>query len=418
VIRSQLLAATAGLVFGLQAVAADPAKTNRKFAFGSGKAEPGFLQVSADTVYSPDRGYGFEPGSKITVGSAAQGGYCASDTPFYFTAAVPEGNYTVTVTFAGGSDAVVKAESRRLLLERVTAPADKPVTRSFTVNVRTPKIAGGGTVRLKDREKQENNLTWDERLTLEFNGPMPRIRDIEIVPVDVPTVYILGDSTVCDQSREPYASWGQMLPVFFKPGVAVANHAESGESLKSSANAQRLDKVLSRLKAGDYVFIQFGHNDMKAYDEVAYKAELRRYVSEIRKKEGTAVVITPMHRRRFDGPTIESTHRGFPDAVRDLAKEEHIPLIDLIAMSRPLYEALGPDGSGVLFAPKDGTHHNNYGAYELARCVVEGVRSNKLGLTKFLCDDVKPFDPAKPDPLAEFKVPPSPRRTLVVPEGK
>jgi len=92
-------------------------------------------------------------------------------------------------------------------------------------------------------------------------------------------VYLLGDSTVCDQPLEPYASWGQMLPRFFRPGVAIANHAESGESLRGSRGARRLDKVLSVLRPGDYLFLQFGHNDMKSVSAADYKAELKRYAA-------------------------------------------------------------------------------------------------------------------------------------------
>ena len=121
----------------------------------------------------------------------------------------------------------------------------------------------------------------------------------------MPTLFLLGDSTVCDQPREPYNSWGQMLPRFFKSGVAVANHAESGESLRSSLGAKRLDKVLSLMKPGDYLFIQYGHNDEKEKGAgvgafTTYKASLKHFVEEARKRGGTVVLITPMHRLKFD----------------------------------------------------------------------------------------------------------------------
>src|SRR5205823_685569 len=186
-----------------------------------------------------------------------------SDKPFYFSVALPEGNYQVSITFgdmAGETNTTVKAELRRLMLEQVHTTAGKFVTRTLTVNVRTPQIAGGGEVRLKDREKATENWAWDEKLTLEFSGARPCVCALEIAKADVPTLYLLGDSTVCDQPREPFTSWGQMLTRFLKPGIAVANHAESGESLRSSRGAKRLDKVLSTMRAGDWLFIQFGHN--------------------------------------------------------------------------------------------------------------------------------------------------------------
>jgi lysophospholipase L1-like esterase len=114
---------------------------------------------------------------------------------------------------------------------------------------------------------------------------------VEVAPADVPTVYLLGDSTVCDQPREPYASWGQMLPRFFGPGVAVANHAESGESLRSARAAGRLDKVLSGMRPGDYLLLQFGHNDMKAVTAAAYKADLARFAAAAKKKGGQVVLV-------------------------------------------------------------------------------------------------------------------------------
>jgi len=117
------------------------------------------------------------------------------------------------------------------------------------VNVRTPLIAGDGEVKLKDRERTSETWAWDEKLTLEFNNSRPAICAIEITRADeLPTIFLLGDSTVCDQPLEPYNSWGQMLTRFFKPGIAIANHAESGESLRSSLGAKRLDKVLSLMK--------------------------------------------------------------------------------------------------------------------------------------------------------------------------
>ena len=158
---------------------------------------------------------------------------------------------------------VVKAELRRLMLERVDTKAGEFVTRSFVVNVRTPKISTGGDVKLKDRERTSEQWAWDEKLTLEFNGSRPAVSAITVEPVSVPTVFLLGDSTVSDQPGEPYASWGQMITRFFGDNVAIANHAESGESLRSSFGAKRLEKVVSILKKGDFLLIQYGHNDMK-----------------------------------------------------------------------------------------------------------------------------------------------------------
>ena len=125
-------------------------------------------------------------------------------------------------------------------------------------------------------------------------------RLVEIEKVDVPTVYILGDSTVCDQPAEPWNSWGQMLPRFFKPEVAIANYAESGETIASSLGAKRFDKVFSLMKKGDYLLIQFGTNDMKDKKPDAretYQANLKKIVERTRALGGTPVLITSMERK-------------------------------------------------------------------------------------------------------------------------
>lgn len=104
-----------------------------------------------------------------------------------------------------------------------------------------------------------------------------------------------------------------------------------------------------------------------------------------------------------------------PEAVRQTAKEEKVPLIDLHAMSKAFYEALGPEKSKLAFKDGDATHHNSYGSYQLAKCVVAGIRGSRLGIKKYLVRDVPAFDPAKPDPVESFKVPPSPESTSTKP---
>jgi hypothetical protein len=126
--------------------------------------------------------------------------------------------------------------------------------------------------------------------------------------------------------------------------------------------------------------------------------------------------VTPMNRRTFDSDGHVTNSLGdYPEAARQTATEENVPLIDLNAMSKSFYEALGPENSKQAFV--DNTHHNNYGSYELAKCVVIGIKQNKLDLSKFLIDDLPLFDPAHPDPVEQFKLPASPQYTTTVPEG-
>jgi lysophospholipase L1-like esterase len=389
-----------------------------KFDFGSEPAARGFTYERPNSAYSTQRKRGFDLGSTVTVIERGHRDpllrdFCTSDRPFFFSVALPEGNYQVSVIFgdaAGASTNTVKAESRRLMLEDVRTAPGKFSTNTFTVNVRTPRFPGGplsGAVKLKTREK--DYLHWDDKLTLEFNGARPALVALEIARMtNAVTVYLMGDSTVTDQPLEPWNSWGQMLPRFFNTNVAVANHAESGESIKSSLGARRFEKILSTIRPGDYVFVQFGHNDMKDRATnalAAYRAYLTHVVLATRHAGATPVLITSMERK---AGAERDTLGDYPKTVREVAQEQKVALIDLHAMSRTLYRALGPERLGAAF--QDGTHHNNYGSYELARCVVEAIRTSQLPLRQFLADDVKPFNPARPDAPEEFKLPASPQR--------
>ncbi len=390
----------------------------RKFAFGPTPLA-GWTQVTTAMTYSDQAGFGFEPGADLkfaqgAVGPSAQA--ITSDKPFFFSVALPEGNYKVIVTLGNpqtASETTVSAELRRLMLQQIRTPAGQFQSCAFIVNLRQPDIAGGGQVRLKDREKTMEKWDWDDRLTLEFNGLHPSISKLEIQPANVPTIFLIGDSTVCDQPGEPYNSWGQMITRFFKPEVAVANHAESGETVADSLSAGRFKKIWSVMKTGDYLFVQFGHNDMKSQAPNAlqtYTDDLRQVVDETRARGGFPVLCTPVSRRSFDaGGKISNSFGGYPDAVRLVAKEKNVPLIDLQQVGAAFYEALGPDASHEAFAtPRENTHHSDYGSYEIAKCVVQGIRQNRLPIAKFIVDELKDFDPAHPDSFDSFHVPASP----------
>lgn len=396
-----------------------------KFDFGAETSRDGWTPVVANTVYNPQTGYGFLAGAEITVGNLDQGDgaerdFCTSNKPFLFSVDVPqEGNYRVTLTLGGKAAAhtFVKAESRRLMLENIETPANSTATRTIIVNVRNSSLPEGQSVKLNDREK--GMFHWDNSLTLEFSGKQPSVCAVEIEVVNTfPTVFLAGDSTVTDQTREPWTSWGQMLTRFLKPEIAVANHAESGLRLKSFTDQRRLDKILMHIKAGDYLFIQFGHNDMKrgTPDEVGYQDSLRHFIDEARKRSAYPVLVISMHRRKFDeNGKVVDTMQGFPEAMKAVAQEQNVPLIDLHAMSRKLYEAWGPEASARAFV--DGTHHNAYGAYELAKCVINGIKDRVPQLAKYVIDDMPAFDPTKPDSIDEFNILASPMQSGVKPEG-
>jgi lysophospholipase L1-like esterase len=417
-----------------RAPASKPTTGDWHFRYGSSTAPAGVISVRANDLYTASAGFGFEPGAAIID----QKDCCTSGHPFFFSAAVPEGNYHVTVTLGDASeesDNTIRAEARRLMVENVATKKGQLMERTFTVNVRRPEIAGGGAVAIHLRAA--SSFTWDDKLTLEFNGSQPAIDAIDIEPApDAIVIFIAGDSTVTDQENEPYTGWGQMLPRFFDPAVSVANYAESGRALYSFRSERRLEKILSLAKKGDYVLIQFGHNDQKdkrpgAGAFTTYKKDLEQYVDAIRRRDATPVLVTPMYRRRFDKDgKLQESLGDYPAAVRKVAAEQKVMLIDLHEMSGMLFQTLGPQETlkafvhypantfpGQTKALADDTHFTSYGAYELARCVIEAIRTSDLPLRKHLAGDVNPFDPSKPDPVAAWKLPSSPLSPAERPEG-
>lgn len=420
----------AGFVVALSSAAAAP-RTSWKLDFGGGPLAPGFLAVNAGDFYTAERGYGFEPGASISTASHASADPLRADAvvataPFFFSIDVPEGNYRVRIVAGDGQAAAkltIKAELRRLMIEDLAVPAGQHASATFIVNTRTPVIPAvdgiaAGQVSLKgQREIVMEAWAWDEKLTLEFNSARPAIAALEIERVEVPTVFVLGDSTSCDQPREPFASWGQMLTRFFQPTVAVANHGESGESYSASLSRRRIDKIASALKPGDVVILQFGHNDQKERGENAgpflnYKENIRRHVAMIRGRGGLPVIVSPVERRAFDAAgKVRPSLTDYAEAARQSAKELATSFIDLNATSVPFYEFLeshGAEYSRRAFAGQDNTHHNNYGAYQLAKAIAQGLKDAKLDIARHLAPDFRGFDPRRPDPVESFAVPASP----------
>jgi lysophospholipase L1-like esterase len=341
----------------------------------------------------------------------------------------------------GTSATTVRVENRRLMLENVRTTYGKIITQIFTVHIRDSLIRdkNGSVVdkiRLKPREV--SYLHWDNLLTIEFNDSLPKICSVEITPnKTATTIFLAGNSTVVDQDREPWAAWGQMFPRFLiSSKVVVANYAESGETLKAFKGEKRLAKVWTMVKPGDYLFIEFAHNDQKPGSShldpfTTYKETLKEWIAEARKRKVTPVLVTSMHRRNFDSSEhIINTLGDYPEAMRQTAREEHVALIDLNAMSRTLYEAWGEQGSIKAFVHypantfpnqpqelKDNTHFNPYGAYELASCIVSSIRKQNLPLVKFIRKDIPSFDPAHPLSVEKFYWPQSAFVSSIKPDG-
>lgn len=415
--------------------------TSWKFSFGPAQEIPGYVRVLPSQKYSDEGGYGFDFGTvpfAIDRGSkkALTSGFITGDKPFYFSVKLPEGNYHIKIIAGDRKEATemtMRAESRRLVFEGIKTEAGKFTNLEATVNIRVPEIGDTGE-KVQRKPREMNKLDWDNKLTLEFNGRRPCICALEISRIyDPVTIFLAGNSTVVDQDDDPWASWGQMFPRFLKKSAVVSNHAESGLSLGSFLSSNRLKKVLDMMKAGDYLFIEFGHNDQKEKgpDDGAYKSyseRMRLFVNEFRSRGGIPVIVSPANRRSFaDDGTITNSLGDYAEAARKVAEELNVPFIDLNAMTKTLYESLGPEKSKDLFviypantfpgqkeALNDNTHFNSYGAYQLAKCIVEGIKENKLGLKKHLVKGLADYDPAKPDSFGDFNLPLSPRSPVII----
>ncbi|MDH6311950.1 lysophospholipase L1-like esterase [Parabacteroides sp. PFB2-10] len=410
-------------------VACHAQQISYQFDFTDGKAREGVIKVTKESLYSAEAGYGYD------FRPAPDGKNLA---PFFFSVDVPDGNYKVTVALGSKKRAgvtTVRAESRRLFINRQQTKKGEITEYTFIVNKRNKQITDNESVRIKARE--EYKLNWDDKLTLEFNGSAPQLASLRIEKIDEAiTVFLCGNSTVVDQDEEPWASWGQMIPAFFNDRVAFANYAESGESANTFIGAGRLKKALTQMKAGDYIFIEFGHNDQKqkgpgkgAY--YSYMTSLKTFIDEAKLKGAHPVLVTPTQRRNFNEEgKIVDTHENYPEAMKWLAIKENIPLVDLHAMTRTLYEALGVEESkkalvhypantypGQTKALADNTHFNPYGAYQVAKCVVEGIKALRLPLVEYIAADYTPFDPAHPDAVELFQWDLSPFIDVQKPDG-
>lgn len=222
------------------------------------------------------------------------------------------------------------------------------------------------------------------------------------------TVYLAGDSTLAAKAEDkrPETGWGEKLQSYFDSGkVKIDNRAQNGRSTKSFVDEKRWQAIVAELKPGDYVFIEFGHNDAKSADATRYAAantdyrsNLIKFVNEVRGKKAFPVLLTPVSRRKFDEDgNLVDTHGEYPGAVRRVAAEMKVPLVDMHRLSASLLENYGAEKSRTLFLQlktgenpnypqgvEDNTHFNDTGAAEMAKLAVAEIRHSKIGLRKFL----------------------------------
>lgn len=230
------------------------------------------------------------------------------------------------------------------------------------------------------------------------------------------TIFMIGDSTMANKPLEgdnQERGWGQVLGGFFSEEIVIDNHAKNGRSSKSFIDEGRWDVVLRKMKPGDYVFIQFGHNDEKANPDrhtdpgTTFDANLKRFVSETRAKGGIPVLFNSIVRRNFrvnenavaeddyrkikltelpEGDVLIDTHGEYLNSPRNVAKEMDVPFVDMNKLTHDLVQGMGPEASKKLYmwipankfascpqGRQDNTHLSVYGARTITRMTVEAI---------------------------------------------
>jgi lysophospholipase L1-like esterase len=223
-----------------------------------------------------------------------------------------------------------------------------------------------------------------------------------------PTIYGIGDSTMANKpiaNNNPERGWGQMLPQFLTDNITFENRAVNGRSTKSYIDLKLWDAVYNSLKKGDYVFIQFGHNDGKVTDSTrytnphtSYRHNLIRFVTEAREKGATPIIFSSITRRNFNEQgVLISTHADYTLEARLVAQECNVPFIDMEYFTELLEMKYGPEKSKQLhlhykagensFFPEgkeDNTHLNVKGATEIAKIAVEELKKTKLDIVNYI----------------------------------
>ncbi|MCM1183278.1 MAG: GDSL-type esterase/lipase family protein [Roseburia sp.] len=303
--------------------------------------------------------------------------------PLCFKADVErQGNYEVRLTLYGRGEILVFAGARRLVYKGCMTE-EGAVECSFLLNV-CDIIPRGKTCMFEKRS-----------IDIAVLGEAVRLSTVHIEQVNCPTLYIAGDSTVTDQSAEyPYApgtsysGWGQMLGWYLNKGIAVSNHAHSGLTVESFRSEGHYAIVQANFKQGDYLFMQFGHNDQKLMHLKAkggYRDGLAAYIEETRQRGGYPVIVTPLARNTWkaDDGTYNDLLAEYADVCIALGEELQVPVVDLHGRSMAFVIGKGLEAAKPFFFPKDYTHTNDYGAYKMAGFVVadylektKGVRSD------------------------------------------
>jgi hypothetical protein len=303
---------------------------------------------------------------------------------------VPPGDYEVTLTLGSASQAAqtgVQVEARRTMLAPVGTRAGEFRRKVLAVNVRSPESMPTG-----------EEGTGTPGLQVHLTGSHPAAVNVSVAPVRRPRLFVVSDSTASDWLKGPKRGWAQELPQLLRPGIVVANYADSGESTGSWLSNPRLFATVKPLiQPGDEVLIQLAHND-KTTPETTFRANLSKLVDGVHQRGGLPVLVTPPVRHQFSpngkltptGLVVNNLGVDLPAVIRDLAGKLHVPLIDLTARSQALLEQLGETASWPLYLTvqhdgvQDYSHFSEYGGTVMAGLVTKGMADAHLPAAAFL----------------------------------
>lgn len=428
-IKTLLLSAAAAAIFtaGMTAMAEEEEGLyNKKFDFGSFECADGYIQITENDNYNAENGYGLEKAGLLKSGGKdVIGDYITTsdiENGIVFTADVPDGDYKVTVTT--GADVATKSNIYINGGERVrvySLEADKYQDNEQPVVPKDGKI----TIKIIGAAK-----TDEEKTALN-----PSVSSIKIEQLSArsekrekPAVYIAGDSTAqtYNYAKEyPQTGWGQVAADYFDTSkVEVINRSIGGRSLKSYNNDGRLDRILTEMHPGDYVFIQFGHNDGSTKPERFISVDdfkklmETKYIGEIQKRGGYPIILTPTpHYSPDDNGKFAQTIIDYSDAAREVAQKMNVPLIDIQKTAVDKWNELGADAVKKFYfineknesvkypdGTDDHTHFKEAGARQIAMLVAEGVSEKvpELAGSVFAGDNKRVFDDIKGHWAADY----------------
>jgi lysophospholipase L1-like esterase len=298
---------------------------------------------------------------------------CTGSDPIKCTIPVPaNGNYNVTVELGSAqaaSTSQVEAELYRIVVPATKLAAGAFAQQTFSVNVRA--------------EDHDDYDAPGQELNILINGAAPALHGLGYAAANIPTLFVVGDSTVCD-APSSQRGWAQEFSQFLKPGLAVANYADSGDTAGTLYG-----KFASRgavLKEGDYLFIQFGHNDQKSQAGIdSYKANLMKFITDARSAKATPILFSPVARRAYlddhNTPTTlaDPGFEGLDQQARDLAAAEQVAFVDLTKLAIDYYATV--DATTLFAGTTEIAHFNVTGATAMSKLVVDALKAGTTPVT-------------------------------------